>query len=597
MLPDQHARLPSSPSHATVRRSALVAAALLATSAAASAQLVYSIDYKGATKGQTATGGGTIRESDVLFTPGGPSIGPQPHPSILRNAAQLGLSPAVTCATPAGFPCDAEVDALSFGDDKAFNTSTDPLVQAHLFFSVDYEAQGVPTPGTGPTLFSEANALDVASDIYTIPFVPPFPVPPAGTVARNALVIDGNGLSSSGHDRRGLGLLEPHIRFQPPQPTLPPWFNPGDDLDALHISSGAAVGLFFSVDGAFTDPQTTIPGSGTSQAIVPARPPGSILFVPFVGSATAQEYASASTLGLDLAGVGTDDLDVLILHENGQGGYQKSVALYDWLPSSPGGPKDMVVFSVRRGSAVIGALDFLQGLPIEEGDLLVPPPIGLAAVPPGIVIAAENLGIRTRRAGYAEADELDAGGSGELCYDCNGNGIEDVVDISTGSSADTNGNGIPDECESSFTVSCECPATAPPPCSNDDATAGCKNSTGAGGKLTASGTTSASADDLVLSATQLPGASTGIWLRAATNVPPSPLKDGLFCLGSRFLRFGQGGPGAATKGPGMVLQSNSTASPMTVGSTWNFQYYYRNVAGPCHLGANLTNMVTVTFTP
>ncbi|MBK7874186.1 MAG: hypothetical protein IPJ77_00260 [Planctomycetes bacterium] len=435
--------------------------------------------------------------------------------------------------------------------------------------------------------------------MYTTPLLPLFPVPPAGTPGRNALVIDGNGLGSTGTGvpRRGLGLLEPHVRFLPPQPVNPPWFNPGDDLDALHISAGAPIALFFSVDGLLVDPQTTIPGSGTSVAIVPARSPAAILVVPFAGAATAQEYATASTLGLDAAGTGTDDLDVLIVHENGVPGYQKSTALYDWLPAAPGGPKDMVVFSVRRGSNVIGTLDFLQNLPIEEGDLLVPPPLGLATLPPGIVITAENLGLRTRRAGYAQADDLDAGGTGEVCYDCNSNGIEDAVDISTGSSADVNGNGIPDECESSYTSSCECPASAPPPCSNDDANAGCKNSTGVGGKLAASGTTSVSTDDLVLNATQLPGAATGIWLRSALTQPPSPLKDGLFCLGSRFVRFGQGGPGAASKGPGMVTQSNSTSSPMTVGSTWNFQYYYRNVSGPCHLGANLTNMVSVTFTP
>lgn len=599
MQPAPHARTSSSSFPASARRLAAAAGLALATSSLAQAQLVYSIDYKGATKGQApGTGTGVIRESDILFTVGGPSLGPLQHPSILRNAAQLGLSPALACATPAGFPCDAEVDALSFGDDKPFHTSSNPLLTAHLFFSVDYEAQGTSTPGVPPTLFTEAAALDVASDVYTIPTLPPFPVPPNGVVATNALVIDGNGLSTTGvAPRRGLGLLEPHLRFLPPQSVNPPWFNPGDDLDALHISAGAPVGIFFSVDGSLLDPQTTIPGSGTNTAIVPARPPGSILFVPFGGSGSAQEYATASTLGLDRTAPGSDDLDVLIVHENGQGGYQKSIALYDWLPGSPGGATDMVVFSVRRGSAVIGALDFLQNLPIEEGDLLVPPPVGLASLPPGIVITAENLGLRTRRAGFVQADDLDAGGTGDVCYDCNNNGIEDAVDIATGSSADANGNGIPDECESSYTTSCECPTSVPPPCGNDDATAGCKNSTGAGGKLTPVGTSSASTDDLVLNATQIPGPATGIWLRSSTNIAPTPLKDGLFCLGSRFLRFGQAGPGAASKGPGMVTQSGSSSSPMTAGSTWNFQYYYRNVAGPCHLGANLTNMVTVTWTP
>ena len=33
--------------------------------------------------------------------------------------------------------------------------------------------------------------------------------------------------------------------------------------------------------------------------------------------------------------------------------------------------------------------------------------------------------------------------------DCNHNGIDDAVDISSGTSQDTNGNGVPDECEGS----------------------------------------------------------------------------------------------------------------------------------------------------
>jgi hypothetical protein len=32
-------------------------------------------------------------------------------------------------------------------------------------------------------------------------------------------------------------------------------------------------------------------------------------------------------------------------------------------------------------------------------------------------------------------------------FDCNGNGVEDAVDIAGGYSADEDGNGIPDECE------------------------------------------------------------------------------------------------------------------------------------------------------
>ncbi len=73
-----------------------------------------------------------------------------------------------------------------------------------------------------------------------------------------------------------------------------------------------------------------------------------------------------------------------------------------------------------------------------------------------------------------------------LNYDCNGNGIDDTIDIATGFSQDINGNGVPDECEfdcngngipDDFEIlitpsldsnadgvidSCQCPVQAPP---------------------------------------------------------------------------------------------------------------------------------------
>lgn len=592
---------PSSALAGNSRAWAPSAIALCVLSAGAQAQLVFSLDYKGASKG-TVDGAGTvlIRESDVLAPTGGPAFGPLLPPTVFRGPQQVGMPSAVVCTTAAGFPCGAELDALSFGNEKLFDLNPNPNLRARLFFSVDYQGQGTPPAPAAPNdLFTEALALDVASDIYTVRSLPLLGLPPIAATPVVALVIDGNGLASVGGSarRRGLGLLEPHIRFLPPQPATPPYLNPGDDLDALQLPqppTSPPVGIFFSVDGLIIDPRNGIRGSNTAGTITPNRPPGSVLFVPFGGAVTAQEYATATELGLDPA---LDDLDALILRENGLPGFQKSTALYDWLPSTPGGAHDMLLFSVRSGSQIVGTPDSILGLPIEPGDLLIAPFLGLAATSPGIVIPAEDLGLRTMRAGYVEADDFDGGGSGEVCYDCNGNGIEDAVDISTGSSADVNGNGIPDECENSYTADCTCPSSAPPPCGNDDAGAGCKNSTGVGGLLAAVGTTSVTTDDLVLNATQLPPPATGIWLRSSASQPAAALKDGLLCLGSPLLRFGQTGPGAASKGPGMVAQAAAGANPMNAGSTWHFQYYYRNVSGPCLFGANITNRVSVTWTP
>ena len=65
-------------------------------------------------------------------------------------------------------------------------------------------------------------------------------------------------------------------------------------------------------------------------------------------------------------------------------------------------------------------------------------------------------------------------------FDCNGNGVEDSVDIGIGSSYDANQNGLPDECEAAATpFSCSYPAAAP--CSKVGPAAGCADSLGADG--------------------------------------------------------------------------------------------------------------------
>jgi len=45
-------------------------------------------------------------------------------------------------------------------------------------------------------------------------------------------------------------------------------------------------------------------------------------------------------------------------------------------------------------------------------------------------------------------------------YDCNGNGVDDAIDISSGTSVDCNNNGIPDSCEFAAGVTVTCPCYA-----------------------------------------------------------------------------------------------------------------------------------------
>jgi hypothetical protein len=75
---------------------------------------------------------------------------------------------------------------------------------------------------------------------------------------------------------------------------------------------------------------------------------------------------------------------------------------------------DLIFFSIRRGSAVIGLPDSIFGAPIVEGDILVPPAIGGGSPFPGIWVAAEALGLWTMRPPFGPtefgpfSDDLDA---------------------------------------------------------------------------------------------------------------------------------------------------------------------------------------------
>jgi len=579
---------------------------VLAPLAAAQNPPTFSFDWRSRSK--ALPGGGTgplLNEGRILIAVSGlPSVGPQPAPQSFLSAQQLGLALGANCTgQPPGVPCQIEVDALSYGGEARFTQNI--ATQASLYFSVDPYAVGrslPPLSSLAPNVRGEAQVFDAPADVFFAAgvrnAVPPLGGPTPVVPPDNVGVIDGNGQKNPPTGTTfiypGLGLIEPDPAILPP-PTLD---MPGDNLDALSLEQPPVAGqrVYFSLDGAFTDPLTQIPNSSSAQAngFLPA-----MVLVKVLGTTgTPNVFALPNQLGLDLGGPGTDDLDALILWDNGDGVFQPAGPLYSWNTSA--GP-DMLLFSVRRGSALIGQTDTQFGLPIEPGDILINPVA--AGLKPRIFIAAENLGIATQRSGQVlEGDDLD----GAAClapalFDCNHNGIEDAVDIAVGASADDNDNGIPDECERPVGVpSCFCPSSAPPPCGNADPNAGCRNSTGAGALLSSIGSDSVSNDDLLLVANQLPYSVNGLWLMAGSTTQVA-LGDGLRCVASPIYRFGafnSGPSGIVHKGPEIVGSSCGLPSGcILAGSTWHFQAWYRNVAGPCGNLTNLTNLLSVSFTP
>jgi hypothetical protein len=347
----------------------------------------FSVDFQGPTRGMPDSFTGTpISEGDILTTsqpgPPGPNAtagGPLPTPGLEVGALAgapgvvpggLGILPG-----PLGF---VEVDALSYGRDQGL----------YLDFSVDEFAAGVPGPPQRPNVASEgiAGAAQASADVFA--YLGPVAPTPPGPIFGNTALIDGDGLVPSG--RRGVGLIEPN----PPTPGLQP--DPGDNLDAVDVDTtflDLAGAIFFSLDAAFPDPLEALPAN-TGTALANGFSGADVLW-SFAGAAAPALAIPAASLGLDLFGFDTDDLDALAFDDA-----DGSLSLT---------PGDTLYFSVRRGSAVIGLGDSAFGMPIEEGDILMPPTV--AGAPPAIFIAAEALGLGTVRSGTAGqfgADDVNA---------------------------------------------------------------------------------------------------------------------------------------------------------------------------------------------
>ncbi len=385
---------------------ALAVVASLVLAGSVWAQGSGSIDFQGPL---ALPSGGPLSAGDIAVpTPPAPGPGPLPPPTPIITPGMLGVvgSPALPYVLPDGTQgFDAEVDALSYGRDWPWGPG--------VIFSVDEFAIGIPGP-MPPDVFTEgiAGSMEASADTFvTTPA--PWLVPP-GFFGFNIAATDGDGFAPSGAP--GIGLIEPN----PPTPGMLP--DHGDNLDALDVDMpGPWMGpdeppppifpVFYSLDSAFPDP-LEVPPANSGTAMANGFVGGDVLVTMAPGGPPAV-YAPAAALGLDFGGMepDLDDLDALALWDDGMviddpaGG--EPVFFYhpdnDWL-----------VYSVRRGSAVIGMPDLLSGAPIEEGDLLMSPlafgaPIG---APPAIVLPAEAMGLATVRSGTAiefnHGDDLDA---------------------------------------------------------------------------------------------------------------------------------------------------------------------------------------------
>lgn len=133
------------------------------------------------------------------------------------------------------------------------------------------------------------------------------------------------------------------------------------------------------------------------------------------------------------------------------------------------------------------------------------------------------------------------------------------------------------------------------PCGNSSAAgsgAGCAHSGGQGAVLAASGSAGVSADDLVLHVAQAPAQTVAVFIQG-TPASPLPFKDGLMCTGSPVVRL----QSVVTDGAGAASSSISivAAGGVSPGATRVYQTWFRDPAGPCDQGSNLSSGLSIAW--
>ena len=607
-----------------VRPAHPIASALVALAIAlpASAQVTFSIDDASGTLADIPVGAGRpITSGDILAPPGGtpefPQAGtPLQTPEILVGGGTtpgpqggLGIGTADSCiGIEEGNRCRAEVNALSYGDDdlvfdvKSFLGVTANVQKARWFFSVDEYAEGVAGLGVDPTTESENRLVpglgnlagNACADVFAnLKFSMPPPLGPLDPAAGNIGISDGDGFPSTSSFMvyPGLGLKEPFIPLALPLPFV------GDNLDALDCDGtgfpGTSFPIFYSLDSTVFDPKDMAFGTGTAAANGFS---GADIVTTLTMGAMPAVYAPAALLGLDMDGVDTDDIDALVLHENGTAGFQPSLTPYDWI----GGATDQLFFSVRRGSSIVNnplVVDSIFGVEIEAGDILVPPVSGGNGFP-GIFIAAEILGLKTKRAFDPCGDDLDA-----LDYKVKDTLIQQTYCF---------GDGGVDVGGGTFCRPC--------PCGNDVPAltqTGCENSSGVGARLAASGLASLAGDTLRFEVTGMTPSNFGIMVHGGLRLPllapcigaglPQPaLLDGLRCVGDTVragVRPSNAGGTIGTTTPGWGPPDGPTGGLLSFAGLLEcqerqFMVIYRDTtAVNCGTGLNTTNGVQITGHP
>ncbi|MCB9915620.1 MAG: hypothetical protein H6828_10805 [Planctomycetes bacterium] len=131
------------------------------------------------------------------------------------------------------------------------------------------------------------------------------------------------------------------------------------------------------------------------------------------------------------------------------------------------------------------------------------------------------------------------------------------------------------------------------PCGNDPmGLFGCVNSSGLGAKLSGTGIAQVGNDTVVLTASQCPANTPGLFFSGPTQMN-LVFGDGLRCVASPVRRLGvvTTNTGGSASTP-WVLSVKEGLAP---GDLRHYQYWFRDVPGPCGSGFNLSNGYTIQW--
>jgi hypothetical protein len=189
--------------------------------------------------------------------------------------------------------------------------------------------------------------------------------------------------------------------------------------------------------------------------------------------------------------------------------------------------------------------------------------------------------------------------------DCNVNGVLDVCDLVFGS-RDVNGDQVPDECQPVGTVVCAGDGSgANCPCANYGGVGrGCGNAGNSGGAaLTAIGSAHVSRDTVLLLTNGTAPSAVGLFIQgtiAANGSIGTPFGDGLRCAAGSVLRLDIAtASGGVAQFPKITDPKLSVVGQIPVGgATRIYQLWYRDSPPFCTASTfNLTNGLRVVWTP